>query len=142
MPIPPTIRGRLANLRIGRVSEDFACYSISKAVNYRSRVLSTDSTARILMDSWQFLRSRDRIKLFAFCIMPEHYHLVFCLMPGEDLSKLIEESNRFTARELNIQLERSGKFWQEGFHDHRCRNDQELHDLCLYVNTIQSAKDW
>ncbi len=127
------IQGRTAELRKGRVSQDFACYSITKVVFARRTVLATAPTAKILVDSWQYLRTHDRIKLFAFCIMPDHYHLTFCLMQGESLSKLMEDSNNFTARELNKLVGRQGQFWQAGFHDRNCRNDKELHDLCLHI---------
>jgi putative transposase len=66
-------------------------------------------------------------------MMPDHYHLMLCLMPGQDLSKVMEDSGKFTARELNKLLGVQGRFWQNGFHDHRCRNDSELHELCLYI---------
>jgi REP element-mobilizing transposase RayT len=149
MPTRSFQPGRSAELRKGRVSQDFACYSISKAVPRRRPVLASDAAAKILIDSWQYLRSRDRFKLFAFCIMPDHYHLTFCLLPGENLSKLMEDSNKFTAHELNKLLGRSGQFWQEGFHDRNCRNDSELHDLSLYIEhnpvrlgLVESAELW
>lgn len=129
----PFVRGQSSDLRRGRVSEDFACYSVTKVVNNRLPILATDSIARILIDSWQFLRTQQRMKLFAFCIMPEHFHLVFCLMPGTPLSKLMEDTGKFTSREMNKLLQRRGTFWQEGFHDHRCRDELELHELCLYI---------
>jgi putative transposase len=127
------ISGRLSELRKGRVSEDFACYSVTKTVLYRRGVLTAEAPAKILLDSWQFLRLRDRIKLFAFCIMPEHFHLVFCLFPGKNLSKLMEDTGKYTARELNKLFGRRGQFWQTGFYDHRCRDARELHDLSLYA---------
>ncbi|MEX0643492.1 MAG: transposase [Pirellulales bacterium] len=123
----------MSELRKGRVSEDFACYSISKVVLYRRPVLAKDASAKILLDSWQFLRSRERIKLFAFCIMPDHFHLVFCLLAGESLSKVMEDTGTFTARELNKLFGKRGQFWHEGFHDHRCRESNDLHELSLYA---------
>jgi putative transposase len=54
-------------------------------------------------------------------------------MPGEDLSKVFEDSGKFTARELNKLLGGQGQFWAEGFHDHRCRDEDELHELSLYI---------
>src|SRR5215212_9729210 len=115
-------RGQLANLRKGRVSDDFACYSITKTVEFRRPVLATDQTATVLTDSWSYLRSHNRVKIFAFCIMPDHYHLMICLMPRQHLSKVMEDSGKFTAREINKSLGRQGQFWQNGFHD-----------LCLYI---------
>ncbi len=127
------IRGRSENLRKGRVSEDCACYVITKNVNRRLPVLAENRTAKIILDSWQYLRRRDRIKILAFCIMPDHFHLAICLMPGENISKIMEATGKFTSHELNWVLNRRGTFWQGGFHDHQCRDDDELHELCLYI---------
>ena len=145
----PLVRGRSFELRKGRISEAYACYAITKVVNLRRRVLANDASAPVLLDSWQYLRSRGRLKLFAFCIMPDHFHLVFCLMPAENLSKLMEDTGKFTARELNKLLGTKGQLWQEGFQDHRCRNEEELHDLCLYIehnpvraNLVAAAELW
>jgi REP element-mobilizing transposase RayT len=129
----PFVRGRSAELRKGRISEAFGCYSITKVVQSRLPVLASDETAKILTDSWQYLRTNNRLKLFAFCIMPDHFHLAICLMPDIKLSELMKDSGKFTARNLNTLLGTSGQFWQEGFHDHHCRNEHELHELCSYI---------
>jgi putative transposase len=129
----PAIRGRSSDLRKGRVSEVFACYSITKVVLTRMPLLATEKSADVLFNSWKFLREDGRIKLFAFCVMPDHFHLAFCLMPGHNLSSVMESTSKFTSRELNKLHRRHGRFWQEGFHDHRCRDETEVHDLCLYI---------
>jgi putative transposase len=141
--------GRSEALRQGRFSEGYQCYSITKTVNLRHRVLATPATARVLMDSWNYLRSKKRIRLFAFCIMPDHFHMTLCLMPNENLSKVFEDSSKFTSHELNRLLIRHGQFWQEGFHDRRCRDENELYDLSLYLehNPVRAglvlrAEDW
>lgn len=143
------IKGNSQSLRQGRVSEAFACYFITKVVERRRPVLATEQISKILLDSWNYLRSHECIKLFAFCIMPDHYHVTLCLMPGENLSRLMQDSNKFTGRELNKLLRHRGTFWQEGFRDHRCRNEDELHDLSLYIEhnpvragLVQTAEEW
>jgi putative transposase len=144
-----TIAGDSSKLRKGRFSEDYACYSITKTVNLRRHVLAAPLPAKVITESWNFLRSKNRIKLFAFCIMPDHFHMTICLMPREDLSKVFEDGGKFTARELNKLLGRSGQFWQEGFYDRRCRNEAELHDLSLYIEhnpvragLVERAEAW
>ena len=143
------IKGNSQSLRQGRISEAFACYFITKVVDQRRSVLANERAAAILLDSWNYLRSHDRIKLFAFCVMPDHYHITLCLMPGENLSQLMLDSNKFTAREINKLFQRGGTFWQEGFQDHRCRSEAELHDLSLYIEhnpvragLVQAAGEW
>jgi REP element-mobilizing transposase RayT len=138
----PNTHGRSSALRRGRFCEDYACYSITKRVNNWERVLAAPATSRIVLDSWNYLRTNRRNKLFTFCIMPDHFHMILCLMPDEDLSKIFEDSGKFTARELNKLLGRSGQFWQEGFDDHRCRNEKELHDLSAYIEHNPVRAGW
>ncbi|QDU57826.1 REP-associated tyrosine transposase [Aeoliella mucimassa] len=126
-------KGRSANLRRGRVSVDFAAYLVTKVVHHRIEVLGRPEVAEILIDSWNHLRSTDRIKLFAFCVMPDHYHLACMLMPGETLSRVIEDTNKFTARKINQLVGKSGQFWQQGFYDRNCRSPEELHERCVYI---------
>ncbi len=39
--------------------------------------------------NWLTLR-RGNIKLLAFVVMPDHYHAIFALAPGEDLGSLAQ----------------------------------------------------
>ncbi len=122
---------------------------VTKVVERRSPVLMKAAIASELVGSWQFLRQQGRIKLFAYCVMPDHYHLAFCLMPEEDLSRLMESTNKYTAAQINRLLKRRGRFWQEGFRDQNCRNRAELHELCEYIEhnpvragLVGSAAEW
>lgn len=126
-------KGKSSHLRKGRVSQAYESYSITKVVEHRRPVLANPSLARVLLNSWGFLRGQERIKLFAFCVMPDHYHLLFCLMPGEDLSDVLESTNKFTSGKINKVLNRKGRFWQNGFRDHCCRDEDDLHDSCEYI---------
>jgi REP element-mobilizing transposase RayT len=145
----PFVPGRSAELRLGRVSEAYGCYCITKVVNRRLRVLAQPTPADILTHSFAHLRLQNRIKLFAFCIMPDHYHMAFCLMPDATLSAVMESISKFTSRKINKFLGRRGTFWQEGFVDHHCRNDSELYEICLYIEhnpvrnlLVKSADEW
>jgi REP element-mobilizing transposase RayT len=129
----PFTPGRSESLRQGRISENFACYAISKNVNARRRCLDNPGVAKTLMNSWQHFRDTEQIKLYAFCIMPDHYHVLFCLLPGKDLSDLMESFSKFTSRQINKLRHRMGTFWQNGFYDHRCRDVEEVYEQALYI---------
>lgn len=142
-------KGQSNRLRTGRVSTDYGAYSITKVVNNRRPVLTNDAVAKELLDSWNYLRSHHQIKLFAFCLMPDHYHLAFCLLPGHDLSDVMGATNKFTAGKINKLLGLRGTFWQEGFRDRQCRDREELHDNCVYIEhnpvragLVEHAEKW
>ena len=85
------------------------------------------------MSSFDHLRRTDEIRVLAFCIMPDHYHLLTFLIGRKSLSDVISSVGKYTARRVNALIGRRGRFWQEGFHDHRCRNDDDIEDRLNYI---------
>ena len=129
-PDPPHSRF----LRGGRWSEDYACYAVTKNVQGRKAVLAAPRREEIIIGSLNHLRASERIRLLAFCVMPDHYHALFFLLPkGKTLSTVMEQIGRYTARLINQSLGQTGRFWQDGFNDHRCRDVDDMNDRLWYI---------
>jgi len=76
----------------------------------------------------------ERYQLSAWVVMPNHVHVVVWPMPNHTLSKIAQSWKRFTAREANQLLHRTGQaFWQPEVFDHWIRNDEEQARCCRYV---------
>jgi len=76
----------------------------------------------------------ERYRLDAWIVMPNHVHTVLWPMPNHSLSKILQTWKRYTAREANKLLGRTGKtFWQPEPFDHWIRNDEEHARCCRYV---------
>jgi REP element-mobilizing transposase RayT len=76
--------------------------------------------------------------LEAFCIMPNHVHVVFTPLEREDgtyhgLAKVMHSLKRFTAGQGNGILGRSGAFWQPESYDHVVRDEAERRRIVRYV---------
>lgn len=75
-----------------------------------------------------------RYRLDAWVVMPNHVHVVLWPMPNWTLSTIVQSWKRFTAREANRILGRTGEaFWQPEAFDHWIRNDEEHARCCRYV---------
>jgi hypothetical protein len=72
------------------------------------------------------LRHGRRYRLIAWCIMPNHVHVVFRLFPGQELSTVMSSWKSYTARMANRVLGRTGAFWQREYYDRLIRNGDEL----------------
>lgn len=86
-----------------------------------------------------------RYRLFAWCIMPNHVHIVVQPLPGEELSKIVHSWKSFTANEANTLLKRTGAFWQVEYYDHLIRNPDQLHHAIEYAwenPDYAFLKDW
>jgi REP element-mobilizing transposase RayT len=81
------------------------------------------------LDFWQGKRYR----LLAWCVMPNHVHVVCRLLPGQELSKVLRGWKSFTARKANEILGRDGAFWQREYYDRLIRDGDELGRAIRYV---------
>ena len=92
----------------------------------------------------------ERYVLDAWVVMPNHVHVVFWPMPKEEVSSIVQSWKRYTAREANKILKRTGEpFWQPEPYDHWIRNDEEHARCCRYVrnNPVKAGQcvapdDW
>lgn len=100
-----------------------------------------------------------RYALVGYCIMPNHVHLVldtrgFRPVPypqkhGYPLTRIMESIKRYSAREANKVLGRTGPFWQKESYDHVIRDDNELFHTLHYLRDnpvraglVSDASQW
>jgi REP element-mobilizing transposase RayT len=74
-----------------------------------------------------------RYRLIVWCLMPNHVHVVFRLLPGQELSNLLRSWKSYTARTANRILGRTGDFWQREYYDRLIRDGNELDRAMQYV---------
>jgi putative transposase len=84
--------------------------------------------------------------LDAYCVMPNHIHVVFTPLPRADggyhaISAIMHSLKRHTARQANLVLAREGQFWQHENYDHVVRNEAEWRRIIEYVlnNPVQAG---
>jgi putative transposase len=109
--------------------------------------------AGLLRDSLQYRNGRV-YNLEAFCIMPNHVHLVYTPLPKGDgtyhaVSATLHSLKLYTARRANQLLERQGDFWQHENYDHVVRDEAECVRVINYVinnpvsaGLVDRAQDW
>jgi REP element-mobilizing transposase RayT len=74
-----------------------------------------------------------RYRLFAWCVMPNHVHVVLQPSGGWGLSYIIQSWKSFTAKRANQLLARNGVFWQREYCDHLMRDGDDFTRLVRYV---------
>jgi REP element-mobilizing transposase RayT len=137
-------------LRLGRISSPWQVYFITKCVENRRPILTNPIAAEIVIGSLAHARQRGQITLLAFVVMPDHYHAIFALAPGLDLSQLMRGIGSFTANQIRTKLEIQHVIWQtHGFYDRACRDDSEVLALAEYSEhnpvrkaLVAKADDW
>ena len=87
----------------------------------------------------------ERYDLGAWCIMPNHVHLLLSPKDGYELSDILHSIKRHSAAEANKALGRSGEFWQKESYDHILRDSDDYWNQRSYIlRNPKSAKlvDW
>jgi REP element-mobilizing transposase RayT len=138
------------SLRAGRISAPWEIYCVTKCISDRRALLASPAAAEAVIDCLAFVRRQGRIKLLAFVIMPDHYHALFVLLPGAELSDVMKSIGSFSSRQIRTHFRLEGTIWQEdGFHDRRCRSEAEAREYAEYLHhnpvrkgLVAVAEDW
>lgn len=115
--------------------------------------LGRKSVAEVVEDSLHY-RDSELFELYAYCIMPNHVHLVFKHLIQEEgkenpVTDIMRNFKRYTARKCNELLKRSGPFWQPESYDRVIRDKDELENTIRYTlnnpvkaGLIEYWQDW
>jgi len=86
-----------------------------------------------------------RYRLFVWCVMPNHVHVVFRPLAEHKLSAILHSWKSYSAKEANRILGCVGPFWQREYYDHLVRGERDFHRIVRYViENPRKAKltDW
>jgi REP element-mobilizing transposase RayT len=118
--------------------------------------LSNKSVAEIVKEAIHH-RDQKKYDLYAYCIMPNHIHLICKLPDSKDmkpaeenvypLTNILKSLKWYTALEANKLLNRTGNaFWQAESFDHVIRDAEELQRIIYYTlnNPVKArmVKSW
>lgn len=89
--------------------------SIATEIDYRSRIAS-------------------EVTMFAYCIMPDHVHLLMKLNEGygKSLSNWVAAFKKYNSRILSMMLDIK-PLWQENYYEHVVRKDESLKVIAEYI---------
>ncbi|WP_256091678.1 REP-associated tyrosine transposase [Candidatus Thiosymbion oneisti] len=104
--------------------------------------------AEIVQQSlWYF--DGKRYRLLAWCVMPNHVHVVIETFNGYPLYKIVQSWKSYSAREANKRLGRHGAFWHRDYFDRYVRNAEHYERLIFYVEhnpvkagLVHRAEEW
>jgi REP element-mobilizing transposase RayT len=118
-------------IRKGRYDAPGLVYVLTAVTDGRKPLLENPYAAQTVLDAMRWMDEKERIKLEAGVVMPDHFHLV-AGRKEQPLSEVIHSLKGYSAKRINAILGRSGRVWQSGYHDHAIRRDEDLNEIILY----------
>ena len=87
----------------------------------------------------------ERYRLFAWCVMPNHVHVVCDFLGGHGLKDVLHSWKSYVAHRANRMLGRKGRFWAREYYDHIVRDEDDFYRIVRYVASNSDAaglRDW
>ena len=92
---------------------------------YGECVLREPRLAQLVADSLHHFNG-DRYHLGDFVVMPNHVHLLCCLLEQTEIETQCQSWKQFTGVAINKALGRTGRFWQVESFDHLVRGPDQF----------------
>ena len=86
-----------------------------------------------------------RYDLVAWCIMPNHVHVILRPLGDHALPDILHSWKSFTSKAIGKEAGLSGQFWQEESYDHLIRDEEDFNNQVTYLlgNPEKAGlKDW
>ena len=116
--------------------------------NFGQLLLARPETASLMQDVLLHFDG-DRYRIWAWCVMPNHVHVVAEQCEGWELARVVHAWKSFSANQINRVLGRNGAVWMREYFDRFMRNDDHLWTTIDYVennpveaNLCATAADW
>ncbi len=113
-----------------------------------SCVLRYPVCAKIVEEAIRFFDG-ERYRLLAWCIMPNHVHVLFETYESHPVGGVIHSWKTYTARVINKHLRREGPLWQQDYFDRFIRDANHLENEARYIEgnpitacLVERAEDW
>ena len=102
------------------------------ATKKKQRVFSDKDLAHDFVALLKKLCQENNIPLYAYCVMPDHVHL---LISASDKKGIIEFIREIKGLSTKVAWQRGygGSIWQRSFYDHFLRKDEDCRIAANYI---------
>ena len=135
--------------RISRGLADDSIYHVINRGNGEQVVFQKDKDYESFVNLMKEAKIRYAIKIFAYCLMPNHFHIVVMPHQSEDLSKWMQWLLTSHVRRFHKHYGTSGHIWQGRYKSFLIQKDSHLLTVLKYVESnplraglVNSANNW
>jgi len=132
-----------------RIIGDNMVYHVLNRGNQKRLVFFNEWDYRAFLGLLKDSKKIFPVEIFAYCLMPNHFHLVCMPHIGEEMSKWMHCIENAFVKRHHIYNHTDGLLWQGRFRNFPIQNDDHFITLLRYVernpvraNLVPSAVDW
>ena len=112
--------------------EDGALFHIRIALDRQREQspLTEPTLAQSILDSAMLYQEKQRWHITLFVLLPDHLHALLAFAQARAMSRVIGDWKHFHSRNNRV-------IWQEGYFDHRLRDNERGEQLSIKMNYIR-----
>jgi REP element-mobilizing transposase RayT len=95
-------------------------------------VLISKNAADIMVETLLYHHEK-KYRLVAWCVMPNHVHVLIETQQGFRLGDIVREWKTFSALHINLSLERKGSLWATDYFDRMIRTEEQYDQTLFYI---------
>jgi REP element-mobilizing transposase RayT len=123
---------------------------IEDYLDTQKAILTKKEIAKIIEESLWYYNDK-YYKLIAFCIMPNHVHLLINTnnFPYKNLFSIMKLIKGVSSNKINKRIGKKGQFWQHESYDRMVRDRNELGNIIDYIlnnpvkaKLVNNWKEW
>ena len=121
--------GRCSLASMPLAPQEIRTYFITTVTASRRRVFQVERNALLLINHLQEQRSKKRMEIHAFVVMPDHVHLL--LTPAEDVS--LEKAMQFIKGGFSFRLKSKMDVWERSYDSRRIMSAEGFQNRVRYI---------
>lgn len=142
-------------------------FFISSTIVEWTPIFTSEKYFQILIETLKFYQEHNNLKIYAYVIMPNHFHLI---ISSDEISKTIASIKKYSAKRIIAELKADNRIdileklkdikkdykvtskhqvWQEGFHPQLILNEEMLNQKINYIHynpvkkgLVSEMEDW
>ena len=119
--------------RVARVLLDNACYHVINRSNQKQNIFQENPDFKKYLEILRHYKKKYNFKLYAYCLMPNHIHLVIDIRKASDLAKIMQGLTQTYTVWFNNKYNKVGRLWQGRFKSMLIQKDKYLIDCLRYI---------
>jgi len=135
--------------RVVRGLADSLVYHVVNRGNGRQEVFHKDKDYEAFIELMKQAKERYPVKIFSYCLMPNHFHIAVKPDKGDELSKWMQWLMTSHVRRYHRHYGSSGHIWQGRFKSFIVQDDSHLLIVMRYIEgnpvrakLVKSASEW
>jgi putative transposase len=127
--------------RTARLIMDNAVYHVMARGNQKQATFVEEADFLTYIDLLKHYKTKYQFKLYAYCLMPNHVHLILKVKKGSNLGKIMQGVNLTYAILFNGKYKKIGHLWQGRYKSKVIEKNKYLLECLEYVefNPIRAS---